>query len=174
DFNLLTAGVGPLVNQTRRTLHKSSSCLARFAHLEREQAESRALDLANGFLKDLSKPEGLKRLSQVWAQFSAEDLSLLFPTAARRLGSADFSIAALVKPLTSSLASPMARISSIFLLQLQNIGRSTGFHPMEEQQLCSWQMPSACTNLGLSFFSLVLLQLLIIGGVLSLGMKRFA
>ncbi|CAJ1370748.1 unnamed protein product [Effrenium voratum] len=117
DFNLLTAGVGPLVNQTRRTLHKSSSCLARFAHLEREQAESRALELANGFLKDLSKPEGLKRLSQVWAQFSAEDLSLLFPTAARRLGSADFSIAALVKPLTSSLASPMARISSIFLLQ---------------------------------------------------------
>ena len=117
--------------------------------------------LAEKVMKELQEGTGLKRVAEIWTQLSKKDLLALDETKmveARLLSDHKESVASLVQPLMTTMATPMLRVSGIFLQQLQDLG-SLGFQPMQEQQLCSWQMPSACTNLGVGFFSFLLLQL---------------
>jgi len=181
DFRRLTGSFGPLVKGMRATLRNSSSCVRKLLRIEVNKTRQEALQAASGLLEELAKPDGLKKLAKMWSEFTSADFSDVFgdnasdPKLTGRLLSGaeqEASIASLVEPFAQAKLDPMARVDAIFLNELQNLGRNTGLRPMQEQHLCSWQMPSACTNLGLSFFCLVLVQVALGYGGLKILLTR--
>ncbi|CAK9054315.1 Uncharacterized protein SCF082_LOCUS29500 [Durusdinium trenchii] len=175
DFNSLTSSFGPLVKRTRKTMNRGSKLVANLLRFERDNIKLEAQNL----LKELQQPNGLQRAAKIWTQLTKQEMKELeaqtgaISARLLRTDSEGPRVASLVQPLVKErgMATPMVRISGIFLQQLQSLG-SSGFQPMQEQQLCSWQMPSACTNLGLDFFCFVMLQ--IAATVFAIKMSRSA
>lgn len=180
DFRRLTQSFGPLAKRMRSSLQQSASCFQRLAALEINHTSEETLRCAKSVVEDLRKPGGLTKLSQIWSNFAAQDLLEAFGPgsasdhleAGRLLLETDRAISMLVEPLARASFNPMDRITTIFLYELQSLGRSASLRPMQEQHLCSIQMPSACTNLGLSFFCLIFVLAALLSVLVKLWLQK--
>eukprot|EP00439_Symbiodinium_sp_Y106_P067227 s516_g11.t1 len=140
DFRRLTESFGPLAKQMRRTLQSSASCFQRLAALEINQTRDEMLRQAKSVVEDLQKPGGLKKVSEIWSNFAAQDLLEAFGPGnasdhvetGRLLLETDRAISMLVEPLARASFNPMDRITTIFLYQLQSLGRTASLRPMQE------------------------------------------
>eukprot|EP00930_Biecheleria_cincta_P095202 TRINITY_DN87203_c0_g1_i1.p1 TRINITY_DN87203_c0_g1~~TRINITY_DN87203_c0_g1_i1.p1 ORF type:complete len:934 (+),score=139.13 TRINITY_DN87203_c0_g1_i1:26-2803(+) len=157
-----TSSMGPLTSRIKETLKKLRPCISTLAHEDVAAEEKLTLAQIDEAIAQLSEPGGLRNLAGHWTDLSPKDLDKLF-------GDADpgkpavIPVAKRVAPFSSGrISNPMLRIGTIFLGELEQMrsgGRAASLQASQDSQLCSMQMPSACTNLGLGMLALGLMSI---------------